>query len=89
MIDKNNNLLVAFTKSKYFVCYWVDEKENKDGTYEEEHFVDGVTVGDKIKISGIIKKHDERDEQIRLENKKYGHAKIKQTQLTNIKKQGE
>ena len=89
MIDKNNNLLVAFTKSKYFVGYWVDEKENKDGTYEEEHFVDGVTVGDKIKISGIIKKHDERDEQIRIENKKYCHAKIKQTQLTNIKKQGE
>jgi len=89
MIDENNNLLVAFTKSKYFVGYWVDGKKNKDGTYEDDYLVSGVNEGDKIKISGIIKKHDERSERIRLEDKSYGGAKIKQTILTNIKKQGE
>ena len=88
MIDEDDNLLVAFTTSKYFVGYWEEGKEGKDGIYDDGYEVEGVNAGDKIRISGGIKKHSEREEEIRLENGNYGKAAIKSTQIVRIKKQG-
>jgi len=88
MIDEDDNLLVAFTTSKYFVGYWESGEEDEDGRFRNGHSVDGVNAGDKIRISGGIKNHVVREEKITLEDGSNGKAAIKSTQIVRIKKQG-
>ena len=81
MVDKNHNQFVAYTTSKYFTGY------TEYGKVNDTH-VEGVKRDDKIKINGIVKKHNIRDERVYLSNKSFDVVKdVKSTQITRIKKE--
>ena len=80
MADKNNNRVVAYTASKYFKGYW-DDKTDKP--------VEGVQEGDKIIVSGKVKKHYTYDERFGYKNGDPDVViqAVKQTQITRIKQE--
>jgi len=74
MIDEENNRLSCFTTSKAFIG---------------NSFDDQVKANDRLKISGIVKRHEIRDERIKTENTYVNVEDVKTTLITRIKKGGE
>ena len=80
MVDKHHNLYITYTTSKHFYGYM------EYGEIVDTH-VEGVKRDDKIKISGMVKKHNTSQERIYLSDNSFDTVPdVKNTQLTRIKK---
>jgi len=85
MVDDENNRLSCFTTSKAFTGSEPHIFSNGGHPYRS----DQVKSNDRLKISGIVKKHETRDERIKTEDTYVEVKDVKTTLITRIKKRGE
>ena len=91
MVDKHHNLYITYTTSKYFTGYTkYSDVKDEYGFIDRNTGVDveGVKRGDRIKVSGTVKRHNTSQERIYLSDNSFDTVPdVKNTQLTRIKKE--